>query len=142
MCDDFTKGIVVLTAAIMSLSILSAVTAQENNSTILNNTILSNTTLNNTTLNITNSTVTGSTAISSTITSELGQSSALPESASGQSAFQIGKGLNEDVINASRLDDNASFQINHGNVESPLQIGQPEKPVRDLEKVVFICNIV
>ncbi len=111
------SGIIAL-AAVLLLSLLPAAIAQEDNSTMLNNTTSENITLNDTTLN-------DNTALSV------------------NSAFQIGKGLDENVIDVSRLSkDNATFQINYGNAKETLEMGLPAKPVRDLEKIVFICNIV
>jgi hypothetical protein len=128
-------GVIALMAAVLLL--LPSINAQESN-TALNNTILENTTLNNTTLNYSGAGGDGSSTPSST------QSIASPqESSSSNAGIQMGKGMNENVIDTSSLNkDSTSFSINHGGISSPFQIGQAEKPVRDLEKVVFICNIV
>jgi hypothetical protein len=124
-------GVIALMATVLLL--LPSINAQENN-TALNNTILENMTLNNTTLNYSGASGNGSSA----------PSIASPqESSSSNAGIQMGKGMNENVIDTGSLNkDSTSFSINHGGINSPFHIGQAEKPVRDLEKVVFICNIV
>lgn len=89
-----------LATAVLLLSLLPAVTAQESNS-INNSTIMNSTTPENLMLN-------NQTAVSS------------QEDASPNSAFHIGE----------------------GNDESIFDLGNPVKPVRDLEKIVFVCDIV
>lgn len=115
----YISGVMAFATAVLLLSLLPAVTAQENNSTIMNNTIQENLTLNN------------PPAVSS------------QEGASANSAFYIGNGMDEEVVDTSSLSkDNISFQVDQGNAGSMFNLGHPVKPVRDLEKIVFVCDII
>jgi hypothetical protein len=126
-------GVIALMAVVL---LLPAISAQENN-TALGNTTLENMTLN-TTLNNSNTNGNGSLTPSAVLSITLPQ-----DSSSSNGGIQMGKDLNEDVIDTSSLNKGStSFLINNGGIKSPFQIGQAEKPVKDLEKIVFICNIV
>jgi hypothetical protein len=144
--------IVLITAAIL---LLPAISAQEN-STALNSMTPENVTVNNTTQNNTNTN--GNAAPANTTSGDIAQNSLKNEAGNGSvatsatspqegsssnEALQMGKGLNENVIDTSSLNKGGgSFSVDQGGIGSPFQIGQAQKPVRDLEKVVFICNIV
>ncbi len=129
MRDSFTKGIMALMAAILLVSVLSSAATQENNAAV-NNTMSKNITVLNKTNNLTSV--------------ETIQPATLPE---GSSVLQIGKGMSGGAIGMSSLNEGniaypTKFQTNIESIEPALALGNPVKPMKDLEKVVFICNIM
>jgi len=147
--------------ALMAISAL-AVSAQENaialNNTTLNNTTL-NITLNKTALNVTapvlnetasalnetspalnetapaNVTTTGAVLANGiSASTELSVPQVKPIGSSENAIFVIGTGLKSNEV----------FQINSDNAKSQknFEVGITVKPLKDLSKMMFVCNIV
>ncbi len=64
----------------------------------------------------------------------------------GISALHIGESLNEESIGvAGAINVNIISPIGSISYQSPMlkiALGNPAKPTKDLEKIVFICNIM
>ncbi len=132
MNDNFTMGIMALAFATLIISSLPSALMQEGN-TAINNTAMNNPMLNNTAVfNKTNSPA-----------EETSQSSTFP---SGIPVLHIGKGLNEQsIVVAGAINGDIISPIRSISYQSPMTeiaSGNPAKPMKDLEKVVFICNIM
>ncbi|MFB3764729.1 MAG: hypothetical protein ACE14P_05710 [Methanotrichaceae archaeon] len=129
MRDSSIKGIMALMAVIVLISLFPAAVTQEDNA-VMNNTALKNVAI----LNKTNT----------ALATETNRPSVLPDVSS---VLQIGKGMRGNTIGMSSLNkDNIAyptkFQANRESIRPELALGGPAKPMKDLEKVVFICNIM
>lgn len=126
-----TKGIISLINTMLLISLLPAAFMQEDNSS-MNSTIPKNTILQNiTALNKTNILAAGA-----------NKSAVIP---AGPSDLHLGKGLNEDTGMSSITKGGIASpirSISHQSFRPELKLGNPAKPMKDLEKVVFICNIL
>ncbi len=126
MRNVFIKGTMALMATLLLISLLPAATAGEN-SALASNTALENITSLNKTDN------------AGTI-----QSAILPERSS---VIHIGKGLNAGSIGMGSFGRSsvvhlAQLQTNTVSNRPEIALSSPAKPMKDLEKVVFICNIL
>lgn len=129
MRNSSTKGIIALTVAILLILLLPAAVTQENN-TVMNNTTLKNITVLNKTNNISGI--------------ETKRPMILPENSS---VLHLGKGLNGGAIGMNSVSNGntaypTKFLSIHESIKPERILGSPVKPVRDLEKIFFVCNIV
>ena len=127
MSYNFAKGITTLAVAILITSSLPSALLQKDN-IAMDNAMLKDITL----LNKMNSTAAGT-----------GQSASL---LAGLFILHIGKGLNGGFIGItgdSTGNIASTFKsIRYQNSIPELLLGNPAKPMKDLEKVVFVCNIL